>query len=322
MEVDSRMHAAAFLPTYPQHIFDSLTLSSRDFFPLNSQSNAYMSSTSSHPSLSSSYNVYGAGGGLGGRFRSEPSHFAAMQSSMTMNMHTPPNSSQRYSGASPILQPSPLQHHMSSPQHSVSAGLHSLSLPALAHPTPAASHSVQVTQSVPIISANASRRETRRSPLGGEAERAPQAAYLYEQSRMMPTSSSLSLLSSQTWSGIGGGSAPSSSGTRLPPILQVEKQQVTTSATQAASASRRRNEANFQCPVPGCGSTFTRRFNLRGALPELGGMDDSDLDLFDRAGHLRSHTEERPFVCEWPGCGKGFARQHDCKYVLPVPPVA
>lgn len=52
--------------------------------------------------------------------------------------------------------------------------------------------------------------------------------------------------------------------TRLPPILQVEKQQVTTSATQAASASRRRNEAHFVCPVPGCGSTFTRRFNLRG----------------------------------------------------------
>ncbi|KZV86216.1 hypothetical protein EXIGLDRAFT_622206 [Exidia glandulosa HHB12029] len=81
--------------------------------------------------------------------------------------------------------------------------------------------------------------------------------------------------------------------TRLPPILQVEKQHVTTSATQAASASRRRNDACFKCPVPGCGSTFTRRFNLR--------------------GHLRSHTEERPFLCEWPGCGKGFARQHDCK---------
>ncbi|KAI0063626.1 hypothetical protein BV25DRAFT_1935882 [Artomyces pyxidatus] len=80
---------------------------------------------------------------------------------------------------------------------------------------------------------------------------------------------------------------------RLPPIMQVEKQQVTTTATQAASASRRRNEAHFICPVPGCGSTFTRRFNLR--------------------GHLRSHTEERPYVCEWPGCNKGFARQHDCK---------
>lgn len=58
--------------------------------------------------------------------------------------------------------------------------------------------------------------------------------------------------------------APSTSVPRLPPILQVEKQQVTTTATQAASASRRRNEAHFVCPVPGCGSTFTRRFNLRG----------------------------------------------------------
>jgi len=94
--------------------------------------------------------------------------------------------------------------------------------------------------------------------------------------------------------GTGTNHYPSSNGVpRLPPILQVEKQQVTTSATQLASASRRRNEAHFQCPVPGCGSTFTRRFNLR--------------------GHLRSHTEERPYVCEWPGCKKGFARQHDCK---------
>ncbi|THV02435.1 hypothetical protein K435DRAFT_653448 [Dendrothele bispora CBS 962.96] len=95
--------------------------------------------------------------------------------------------------------------------------------------------------------------------------------------------------------GPGANHYPSSSNgvPRLPPILQVEKQQVTTSATQIASASRRRNEANFACPVPGCGSTFTRRFNLR--------------------GHLRSHTEERPYVCDWPGCNKGFARQHDCK---------
>ncbi|KAF8520422.1 hypothetical protein BU17DRAFT_75660 [Hysterangium stoloniferum] len=80
---------------------------------------------------------------------------------------------------------------------------------------------------------------------------------------------------------------------RLPPILQVERHQVTTTATQAASANRRRNEATFRCPVPGCGSTFTRRFNLK--------------------GHLRSHTSERPFACDWPGCDKAFARQHDCK---------
>ncbi|KAG6903101.1 hypothetical protein C0995_006288 [Termitomyces sp. Mi166 len=46
--------------------------------------------------------------------------------------------------------------------------------------------------------------------------------------------------------GAGANHYPSSSGVpRLPPILQVEKQQVTTSATQLASASRRRNEAHF-----------------------------------------------------------------------------
>jgi len=298
MEVDSRMHAAAFLPTYPQHIFDSLTVSSRDFFPLNSHtttSHAYMPSTQGHPSLPSShgYSAYVAGG-LGGRFRGDPSQFAGVQPSMHLNMHNQAStSSQRYPGASQMHHSSSLQHHMHSPQPSSSAAVHSLSLPALGHhhqSTASHSQSMQVPQTVPIMSAHASSRDTRRSPLGGEAERAPQAAYLYEQSRMMPTSPSLSLLSSQSWNGVGGSS---SSGTRLPPILQVEKQQVTTSATQAASASRRRNEANFQCPVPGCGSTFTRRFNLR--------------------GHLRSHTEERPFVCEWPGCGKGFARQHDCK---------
>ncbi|KAG6837503.1 hypothetical protein H0H93_008428 [Arthromyces matolae] len=113
--------------------------------------------------------------------------------------------------------------------------------------------------------------------------------------------------------GAGANHYPSSSGVpRLPPILQVEKQQVTTSATQLASASRRRNEAHFVCPVPGCGSTFTRRFNLRGMIVAYSNPLCSQTHL---VGHLRSHTEERPYVCEWPGCKKGFARQHDCKYV-------
>lgn len=45
----------------------------------------------------------------------------------------------------------------------------------------------------------------------------------------------------------------------------VERVHVTTPATREASSNRRTAQANFKCPVPGCGSTFTRHFNLRGA---------------------------------------------------------
>ncbi|KAF9466510.1 hypothetical protein BDZ94DRAFT_1157826 [Collybia nuda] len=75
--------------------------------------------------------------------------------------------------------------------------------------------------------------------------------------------------------------------------IAVIKPNVTTGRTANASHKRRKQEATFVCPVPGCGSTFTRSFNLK--------------------GHIRSHNEEKPFQCHWPGCGKGFARQHDCK---------
>ncbi|KAJ3886929.1 hypothetical protein GG344DRAFT_81238 [Lentinula edodes] len=51
---------------------------------------------------------------------------------------------------------------------------------------------------------------------------------------------------------------------RLPRILPLEKQLVTTSAVKLASASRRKKEAKFFCPVPGCDTTFTRRDNLNG----------------------------------------------------------
>ncbi|KAI0949350.1 hypothetical protein AcW1_008988 [Taiwanofungus camphoratus] len=151
-------------------------------------------------------------------------------------------------------------------------------------PAPLSAHLPLLPEIVP-----SSRRDVRtNSP---EMQRASNASMHYGQSPALPPP--LAPLPSH-YRGNGDRShAGPSVMPRLPPILQVEKQQVTTSATQAASASRRRNEAHFVCPVPGCGSTFTRRFNLR--------------------GHLRSHTAERPYMCEWPGCNKGFARQHDCK---------
>ncbi|EIN09928.1 hypothetical protein PUNSTDRAFT_133701 [Punctularia strigosozonata HHB-11173 SS5] len=75
--------------------------------------------------------------------------------------------------------------------------------------------------------------------------------------------------------------------------MAVSKVNVTTHATKDASEKRRKVDAAFICPVVGCGSTFTRHFNLK--------------------GHMRSHNEEKPFKCKWPGCQKSFARQHDCK---------
>jgi len=44
----------------------------------------------------------------------------------------------------------------------------------------------------------------------------------------------------------------------------VPRPNVTTTATADASMKRRINDAKFVCPVPGCGSTFTRHFNLKG----------------------------------------------------------
>ena len=51
--------------------------------------------------------------------------------------------------------------------------------------------------------------------------------------------------------------------------IAVSKVNVTTPSTADASQKRRKQPANFQCPVPGCGSTFTRHFNLKGTGPPL-----------------------------------------------------
>jgi uncharacterized Zn-finger protein len=68
------------------------------------------------------------------------------------------------------------------------------------------------------------------------------------------------------------------------PPIGISKQNVTTLHTNKASHNQRKQEATFVCPVPHCGITFTRSFNLK--------------------RHIRSHTEEKPFICKSPECGK------------------
>ncbi|KAJ7126734.1 hypothetical protein C8R44DRAFT_779400 [Mycena epipterygia] len=51
----------------------------------------------------------------------------------------------------------------------------------------------------------------------------------------------------------------------------------------------------FMCPVPGCGSTFTRSFDLKGHMQ----------------GHAPGSTKSVA-VCSWPGCRTGFSDQQGC----------
>ncbi|KZT23096.1 hypothetical protein NEOLEDRAFT_1070144 [Neolentinus lepideus HHB14362 ss-1] len=71
----------------------------------------------------------------------------------------------------------------------------------------------------------------------------------------------------------------------------VIKSKVATSAIEQASQLRRKNPAKWLCET--CGSTFTRRNNLK--------------------GHTTSHKGERPYRCQFPRCDRSFARASDRK---------
>ena len=64
----------------------------------------------------------------------------------------------------------------------------------------------------------------------------------------------------------------------------VSKPNVTTGRTANASRIRRKQEANFMCPVPGCGSTFTRSFNLKGKCFFVFFFPSSELNLWGSWG--------------------------------------
>lgn len=154
------------------------------------------------------------------------------------------------------------------PRRSAAAALESVALSSMNNPGPSNSHRVSSNQPLYNGHVTPSYANANGSPAvhtHPDAFLAPNAAFLYNHANAIAAAQAVAASNGSSAADLlGGYGPPGSTPPRLPPILQVEKQQVTTSATQAASASRRRNEAHFICPVPGCGSTFTRRFNLRG----------------------------------------------------------
>ncbi|KAH7021064.1 uncharacterized protein B0I36DRAFT_367509 [Microdochium trichocladiopsis] len=80
-----------------------------------------------------------------------------------------------------------------------------------------------------------------------------------------------------------------------PPIANPETRHVRT--TRAPKRQTRKlttkEDANFQCEVPGCGKLFSRSYNYK--------------------AHMATHNENRayPFPCPEPECGKKFVRKTD-----------
>lgn len=239
------MPGPSIIPSYsPPHPFDSYTPSSRGWpCPPVHPSASYM--TQEHPPTPRHRECSYRGADPESDLYSNPSSSMVPIHASMSNSHQQNRS--QYSSR-PQYQVSPEPWNTPSP--------HSTPLPSMSQ--------LSASSSFPIVAT--SRRDVHRTSV--DIHRAPNAAMLYEQaqSNILPPATSLAFIPPHSRNIIGPSHAIPGSGIlpRLPPILQVEKQQVTTSATQAASASRRRNEANFICPVPGCGSTFTRRFNLRG----------------------------------------------------------
>ena len=79
--------------------------------------------------------------------------------------------------------------------------------------------------------------------------------------------------------------------------VPVSKPNVTTTATAEASERRRKTDANFACPVPGCGSTFTRHFNLKGALRHP--LRQMVLTCHYRSHALTQRREAVPMQVAW-----------------------
>lgn len=80
----------------------------------------------------------------------------------------------------------------------------------------------------------------------------------------------------------------------LPPAMPEPRGTQTTRAPKRQTRKlTSKEDANFQCEIPGCGKLFSRSYNYK--------------------AHMATHNENRayPFLCPEPDCGKKFVRKTD-----------
>jgi hypothetical protein len=101
-------------------------------------------------------------------------------------------------------------------------------------------------------------------------------------------------------------------GTQIPGLAEPGLRPVATPSVVAASKSRRsgKGEPQFQCPIEGCGTTFTREFNLNRASLVQTRITLAKC-ICSSTDHLNSHYGIKPFSCRWEGCSWAFGRAYD-----------
>lgn len=92
----------------------------------------------------------------------------------------------------------------------------------------------------------------------------------------------------------------------------------------ATGLAKKGSVVKYQCPQPGCSSTFDTRQSLKVHLVlhtddqrpfkcTLEGCGWSFTTSYKLKRHLQSHDKVRPFKCEWENCGRSFTTVYNLK---------
>lgn len=92
----------------------------------------------------------------------------------------------------------------------------------------------------------------------------------------------------------------------------------------ATGLAKKGSVVKYQCPQPGCSSTFDTRQSLKIHLVlhtddqrpfkcTLEGCGWSFTTSYKLKRHLQSHDKVRPFKCEWENCGRSFTTVYNLK---------